>query len=244
MPTTRPRRRYLRVAERLRDEISRLEPSTRLPSERDLERRFRVSRATVRAALALLERSGLVSRQQGRGTTVSPPKVIRSLTPLYSIEEDLRRQGAKWETRVLRFDRGVAPSPSVRRSLRLSPDERVAALALLRLVEGRVIAYDQRCFPPAIAARFDPILLGDRAITEIVGQIAGAPITGSETDTEIVASTRDVAEALGITPGTLILTNTATHYLDDGVPAQHVVVSYRVDRVRFRSLARYARPQA
>ena len=47
----------------------------------------------------------------------------------------------------------------------------------------------------------------------------------------------DVAENLGITPGMLTVTVAATHYLDDGTPVQMVANSYRVDRVRFKSIS-------
>jgi len=233
-------KRYLIVADALRRKIARLEPNGRLPSERELQGRFRVSRATVRRALAMLERSGLVTRQRRRGTTVSPPRVVRSLSPLYSIEEDLRRQGVKSEARLLRYHRAVVPPDVVQRRLRLAPAARAGLLTLLRLVDDRVIACDRRYFPPAIAARFDPILLSDRPITEVVGEIAGSPITSSDSEIEIHASTREVADMLGITPGTLIVTVTGTLYLDDGSPVQMVVMSYRVDRVRFTSAIRYA----
>ena len=50
----------------------RLPPGTRLPSERELARIFGVNRTTVGEAIHLLEHRGLVKRQVGRGTFVSP----------------------------------------------------------------------------------------------------------------------------------------------------------------------------
>jgi GntR family transcriptional regulator len=234
-------KRYLAVAEALRRQAARLGPNSRLPSERDLQRRFQVSRATVRRALAMLERSGLVTRQRRPGTTVSPPKVVRALSPLYSFEEDLKRQGLKPQSRLLRYQRAVVPPAFVRRGLRLRGGARVGLLTLLRLVDDRVIAYDRRYFAPSIARRFDPVLLTDRPITELVGDIAGSPLTGTESEIEIHAAMGEVAHVLGITPGMLTVTVTGTVYLDDGLPVQMVVMSYRVDRVRFQSSLRYAR---
>ena len=78
---TRSAPRYLAVTEALRAEITAASPNTLLPTEQQLARRFGVSRLTLRRALGLLERSGLVSRQRGRGTTVSPTKIRRLLAP-------------------------------------------------------------------------------------------------------------------------------------------------------------------
>src|SRR5262245_5276042 len=87
--------RYLQVAEAIRLQIDALGTNSLLPTEHQLAKRFGVSRVTVRGALGLLERSGLVSRQRGRGTIVNPPKVTRSFSPLLTIEEDFQRQNQR-----------------------------------------------------------------------------------------------------------------------------------------------------
>src|SRR4026207_2554538 len=52
-------------------------PDERLPTELALVQRFGVSRATMRAALAALERDGLIRRRQGSGTFVRPTDALR-----------------------------------------------------------------------------------------------------------------------------------------------------------------------
>ncbi|HEX9904884.1 MAG TPA: FCD domain-containing protein [Propylenella sp.] len=46
----------------------RMVPGARLPNERDLARRLKTSRTAVRAALAMMERQGLIRRRVGSGT--------------------------------------------------------------------------------------------------------------------------------------------------------------------------------
>ena len=118
---------YQVVAEALRREISELAPNSLLPTEQQLARRFGVSRATLREALDLLERGGLISRFRGRGTVVSPPKITRRFSPLQSFERDLTEQGIVFETRVLAYDsKSIVPN-FIRARLRLPSDGRAAA---------------------------------------------------------------------------------------------------------------------
>jgi GntR family transcriptional regulator len=232
--------RYLHICEALQHQIGTLPPNTLLASEHDLARRFRVSRVTIRRALGLLERSGLVSRQQGRGTIVNPPKITRWLAPMHPFEEDLRRQGVKFETRILTFERGHVPPPPVPDRLRLPPGATVGLLALQRLVDDRIIAFDRRYLPPEIAARFEPDAVTDRPVADLLQELAGQPITSADWTTEIVAASREVAGPLGVTPGVLTVTNLGTEYLADGRPIQVHAMCYRIDRVRFQFAVNYA----
>jgi GntR family transcriptional regulator len=67
---------YANLARDLHTAISAGEhrPGTLLPGENELAATHGVSRATVRAALGLLEREGLVERRQGAGTRVLAPR--------------------------------------------------------------------------------------------------------------------------------------------------------------------------
>jgi GntR family transcriptional repressor for pyruvate dehydrogenase complex len=74
------------IIAQIREELAegRWKPGDRLPSERDLSERFRVSRASVREAIRALESMGLVKIKTGEGTYVaSGAEAV--LSPLVSI---------------------------------------------------------------------------------------------------------------------------------------------------------------
>jgi GntR family transcriptional regulator len=177
-----------------------------------------------------------VSRQRGRGTIVSPPKVSRLLAPLYTLEEDLRRQGLKLETRVLHYEPATeAPAP-VRDWLQLRQRSRVAFVELLRLVDGQVIAHDRAWVPTSLAARFQPEEVGD-PLLEVLRDRARVRLGRLDWEIEILPSAPEVARALGITSGVLVVASRATAYSKEGVPVSRSERCYRIDRVKFHVAA-------
>jgi GntR family transcriptional regulator len=64
---------YIQVATLLRNRITdgHLGAGQKMPTQEELEEEFGVARVTVRQAVELLEKEGLVHRQQGRGTFVT-----------------------------------------------------------------------------------------------------------------------------------------------------------------------------
>lgn len=235
MPDGKPT--YLQIVDALEAQIQLTAPNSLLPTEHQLAKRFRVSRVTIRRALDVLERSGRVSRQRGRGTLISPPKITRRIVPGCPIEQDLREQGLKLETEVVAYEPSAEAPEHIRARLALREGALVGCLSLIRVVEDRVICHDRRYFPPAIATRFDPGVVGSQPVSELVQELAGRRISLVDWETDITPAPQDVARPLGITPGVLVLMSTFTAYLDSGEPVEAGVMSYRIDRVKFRVVA-------
>src|SRR5438034_9703795 len=131
---------YVQVADWIRGEIERerLEPGTMLPSEADLQRRFNVSRATVRQAVQELAFAGVVKRQQGRGTFVAGPPLERALPELTSFSEHLASKGLASSSRLITWealddrrksDGHSLPSPD-------APDPRLFGSSSIRLARA------------------------------------------------------------------------------------------------------------
>lgn len=227
---TKPR--YLEIVESLEKDLQTLPPNSLMPTENQLAKRFDVSRVTVRQALGFLQRAGKVSRQRGQGTIISPPKITRNIVPTKTIEQDVLDQGLDLETRLLAYERNASPPDHIRKALDLDAGQSAGYLTLLRLVQGRVISLDQRFLPPQFADDFNPSLIGTRPFRQILDEWTRAPVVRSTCELEIVPSIPDIAKALRLTPGVLILQNSFVGYSSPGTPVEAGTVSYRIDRVR------------
>src|SRR5271163_2662901 len=73
-----PRRLYLQIADQIRSLITAGEfsPGSRLPAERELAKRFGVSRPSMREALIALEVEGYVDVRPGSGIVVRTPSSV------------------------------------------------------------------------------------------------------------------------------------------------------------------------
>ena len=105
---------------RLRELVSAARPGDRLPSERDLSRRWHAARMTVRGATDALVAEGLVARRHGSGTYVLAPPVVRFLG-LTSFTQDMRDRGLVAGSRLLAFESEAADAATAGRRWSASP---------------------------------------------------------------------------------------------------------------------------
>jgi len=225
--------RYVTIAETLEREVQELAPNSLLPTEEQMSKRFDVSRITVRAALELLENSGLISRMRGRGTIVSPKKIIRNFSPFLGFSADMRHQGIDFTTKILSFEKSIDASSSVTLQLGLAEGSKVGRLSLIRLVNEQVICHDHRYYPEKIAKKINPKEAENGSCSNIVQSAAGTKIRRVHWDSEIHSSTPDVASALGIANRTLVFTSNYIWYAKNHVPIETGLISYRIDRCKF-----------
>jgi GntR family transcriptional regulator len=133
---------YLRIYRDLNKKIAtgELAAGARLPTQRELARRFGVTVMTVRHALQLLAQEELLVMRQGLGTYVAPPRIRYAMGNLRSLAQEVAGQGLDLKTRVLK--RGlVEPHPHVADLLRTDPGEAVYGIERLRFVGARPIVY-------------------------------------------------------------------------------------------------------
>lgn len=113
-------------------------------------------------------------------------------------------------------------------------------LDLLRLVEGRVIACDRAYVPAALVGRFRPDEVSQKPLLEALRGRAGNRIGQLDWEIEILPAAPEVAAALGITAGVLVVASRTTAYADDGSAVYRSERSYRIDRVKFHFATQYA----
>lgn len=105
--------RYLQIADLMRQRIARGQwpLGDKLPSLETLVEEFGVARLTVRQAVDLLAREGLVSPQQGRGTFVTAVPERQQWLKVQTSLDDLARAYRDDKPEIVNIDESVARAP-------------------------------------------------------------------------------------------------------------------------------------
>ena len=110
-----------------------------LPPEPELEKQFLVSRTTVRKAVELLSREGLVEAKQGRGTRVLDYHTTQNINVVSSLSETLERKGCKVYCNNMYIDT-VPASSRVAGELHIQPGDPVILIQRLQIADDLPIA--------------------------------------------------------------------------------------------------------
>ena len=228
--------KYYQLASILREQIEqgKLSQHEAIPSERNLEQIYSVSRTTIRQAIDLLVRQGYLYREHGRGTFVSPQKLQKGISELTSFSEDMRRRGLEPGQKIL--DIAVMPAPAdVRKHLDLGEQAYdVLRIERLRLGDG---------VPMGLQTSFIVLPQGQTVTREEIEQTGSIyrllqekfhliPTEADETLEVTVATPREAA-LLQISEGSPLLLSERTTYSQFRLPIEFVKILYRGDRYRY-----------
>nr|WP_211111761.1 GntR family transcriptional regulator [Azospirillum aestuarii] len=218
----------------LRDRIvaGDLPPGCRLPGEPALAAEHEVSRVTVRRALDLLEKEGLVQRKAGSGTFVHDTRSVRPIVAdLSNVLSHLIDMGRSTDVKLLSFGY-VAPPEAIAESLGLKPGERVQRSVRVRLIDGEPFSYLTTHVPEWLGLTYSEAELAARPLLELIERSG----VKTERATQAINATLagpEPAAALDLEIGSPLLTLTRVVHDPSGRGVEHLHALYRPDRYSF-----------
>ena len=180
VPTPPSARLYGRIVEDWRARIISGEagPGSGIPSERELEERYGVSRITVRRALDELVREKLIERRQGRRTVVLGPPVAPITDTVSSGFTDMLHLGRVTNARLLAFEWRIA-SAEIAGRLDLQEGDQVLHVARLRVRDEEPMFHSEVHLPRRVGLLIDRSMLERAPILNLMIE-AGIGVVSSQ----------------------------------------------------------------
>jgi len=223
---------WYQLAQSLRTAIFSLDHqgATRLPTEVQFARHYRVSLTTVRQALGSLAADGLITRHRRRGTFVNPDALrSRALRVLGSADAVMAQQSSD-ETRVLgRSQVRVPGSPAAR----LGTGGDAVLIRRLRLDGAGPVSYAENYLRPEHAAQISDAALARLPVTKILRDALSLPLTRIDNEVSARTAPADVAALLEIEPYSPVLLSDNVTYAAGATPVDVARIHYRGDRFTF-----------
>jgi len=218
-----------------------LAPGERIPSEREIAVQMHVSRTTARLAVEELVASGLVYREQGRGTYVAEPR-MRGLLGFASFTEDMQARGRTSRSIVL--SQQVNPATErLAELLRVEAGQPALHLVRLRLADDEPVALQTADIALGLAPGLEAMDLADASLFAILREQYGIYPAWTEAEMAARKATAEEARLLELEPDSPVLVVRGLTYSDSFEVVETVETVYRgqdlalyVGRQRFSTL--------
>lgn len=224
---------YIQIAQILRENIrdAVYKPGDKLPSEKELEQRYGISRITAMSALEELVNERLAYRERGRGTFVAKP-FIGDLSFFSSFTEDMLAHGFKPSSKLIEI-RQVTPPQQTIQKLSMNPDEPYTLIKRVRLADGEPVVLQEAYLPSLKFPNLEQHDFENHYLYEIIRQKYGYNLMWSEAIVEAAAVSAADASHLAIRPGTSVLVIWHLTMDDHYTTLEYVRSVYRSDRFSF-----------
>ena len=229
-----------RVAFLLRNQIVRgqFSPGQKLPNEEDLAAKFRVSRVTIRTALARLEAQKLIIKKRPLGTFVSESIPCRKQNIVSGGVHDIVRTAETFEVKCLGIHRVSLKDTrfpnELGEFLKSSRDSEIGWIQRVRFLKGVPIYYLENFMPFHLAQKMSFDELSHKPVLRVLKEKAGLQIGRGEMFIEAIPAEDDVASMLQIPIFEPLILAQVYYWWPDGEPLQTANLYMKPEFFKYR----------
>ena len=222
---------YLQIAEAIGSLLASgvLPPGYVLPPERVLCEQFDISRMTLRQAMSLLDREGLIDSRRGLGTVVRHSRLRKQQQELRSFSEEIRARGGRPESRLISL--GLAtPAATVREFFGLRGDQKVYEIQRVRLNDGEPLALEIARIPERLCPGLERFDLAKTSLYRVLEESYGLSLENCSEEISAEIPNSDCRKLLSVPARTAVLVVNRKTYTRDERPVEFTRSVFRGDR--------------
>jgi GntR family transcriptional regulator len=206
-------------------------PGEKLPTEEEIQKKYDVSRATIRQALRELEFDGTIIRQAGRGTFVATPKYVESPNAFEIEISEYNEKGLQVSWKVVHA-RDVQVPDRIAALMQVPTGTRLFCLERLRSANNLPVGHTASYVTQEYRDKIDLSLAETAGTMFYLSRIDMSTCT-AEHFLEVLPADKDDARILEIPLGEPVLVVSRILRDEQSKPFEYFRGAYRWDRFRY-----------
>jgi GntR family transcriptional regulator len=231
---------YQQVAETIKSRIlgGMYAPGERIPSYRGLEGEFKVSNITVRKAIEILVRDGIITRKRGVGSVVTNSGSEVITFEVSGSFERLRHSAQQIPLTIELLEIMEGPCPShVQRTLSVEPETKIWQMRRVRKHKDTIMSYYIHYSDPHWCRKITKREAEKERFVDLLRRGSGIDIVRLEQRVEAAVANLDLSTILGVSFGAPLLSVENVYYSSLDRPVALTQIYYRGDRHFYKTTA-------
>lgn len=184
----------------IREIQSDMQEDEKMLSEREICKKYDVSRTTVRQAFQELEREGYIYIKHGKGAFVASNKFNQNLQGFYSFTEEMKKLGKKPSSKVIKFEI-ITCNNDIAKKMKLENEDLVYKFSRLRIADDEKMMLETTYVPYNLFPGITKDDLNKTPLYDIFRDRFNTVVEYAEEVFIPVLTNEDEAEKLNITVG-------------------------------------------
>lgn len=156
-----------------------MKENDKLDSEREICKKYGLSRTTVREALDELEKNKYIYKVQGKGNFISPKVVEQDLIKVSSFTEEMKKHGKNPTSKLLNFEI-IEANTTIARKLKMEENELVFKISRVRIADDIPMIYEITYLPYERFKGLTKEIIKENPLYEILKKSFNTQITSAE----------------------------------------------------------------
>ena len=190
----------------------------KMPTQKELAKKYNVAILTIKQALSELAKEGLVSGVRGSGTFVRPYSYSYRMRFLSSLDKEIYAQHRELQTVLIEIKHNIATDLEIRELLRLKPEEEFVSYWRLRSIDGIPMIVQQSIVSAEHAQLIERANLASTSLYSMLEKSGNCVIVSASENIQAVNLPSHISKFLDVKPQSVGLLSTRLSKNESGQP--------------------------